>query len=145
MKTILALVLFSFIFSSCTKSPDPSNPNDPSSDSNAQFTLVGAPGDCSSANLNGQYRVGIILNSSNTLSVNVVFQKPGYYRLYTDTINGIFFFIDTNFSNVGSQTIKLNGFGTPLNTGIFSFKLKSKTNNCQFALQVATLQRYGSG
>lgn len=89
---------------------------------------------CGSAAINGQYTVGTPLGASNTITLTINATKAaigGTYNIYTNQQNGI------SFANTGNitgetQTITLNGSGTPLSGGIgMSFTIQAQFSNSQ--------------
>ena len=70
---------------------------------------------------NGNYVSGVPLNNTNTISFKVYVTDTGNYSIYTKKINGIIFGTSDKFSQLGEQTVILNGSGTPSSSGIFIF------------------------
>lgn len=88
--------------------------------------------DCGSVAINGLYTVGIPLGASNTITLTINATKAaigGTYHIYTNQQNGI------SFASTGSitgetQTITLNGSGTPLSGGnSMNFNIQSEFSN----------------
>jgi len=76
---------------------------------------------CSQNSPNGNYVSGVPLNNTNTVSFKVYVTDVGNYSIYTKKVNGIIFGTSGKFSQLGEQTIILNGSGTPSSSGIFTF------------------------
>lgn len=102
----------------------------------ASFTLVGAPGDCSSAASNGTYTAGISLSSSNSIKVKVNVSAPGAYVIKTDTVNGISFSTSGSFNTTGNVDVVLVASGRPNVAGQFYFALNTGTSGCAFSIAV---------
>ncbi len=71
---------------------------------------------CGSAVVNGVYKVGTILTSSNTITLPVNVTTLGSYTITSNTVNGISFSASGTFTSTGSQNITLSGLGTPSST-----------------------------
>ena len=104
----------------------------------AAFTLSGAPNNCTEPQLTGTYQAGLGLNSNNNLLViQVDVTVPGTYSITTDTLDGISFSASGKFTNTGSQTITLHGFGTPSFARNLIFNIVSPvTQGCSFDVSV---------
>ena len=100
----------------------------------AAYTFPGAPGACTVATPNGTYGVGIALNSSNTLTVQVNVTSTGVYTISTNTVNGISFSGIGAFSSTGVQNVTLAGSGTPTTAG--ANNLTVGTAGCTFTVTV---------
>ncbi|MEO7444709.1 MAG: hypothetical protein ABIT96_01440 [Ferruginibacter sp.] len=96
------------------------------------FTLGGAPGNCTGAVLSGTYMQGIALTASNTAKVNLNVTGLGTYNLTTNTVNGVKFTAIGNFSSTGALLLTLVGSGTPTAQGPFTYKVYGKTDTCSF-------------
>lgn len=87
---------------------------------------------CASVKVNGVYKKGIELNSTNTITLrlNVEAGAAGAkYKIKTSTIEGVYFEGEGILGNPGSQTITLYGHGTPSNTRAKSFTLKTNSSS----------------
>ncbi|WP_430615340.1 hypothetical protein [Flavobacterium sp. JP2137] len=71
---------------------------------------------CSAVVVNGIYKQGEFLNSSNTLNVPVSVTQAGTYEVTASTNNGYYFSAKGTFPTTGSYMLTLLGVGTP-NTG----------------------------
>lgn len=103
----------------------------------ATGTLGGAPGSCTSAASAGTYTQGIILTSSNTLTVQVNVTAIGAYTISTNTVNGVSFTKTGTFTTTGIQTVILTGTGTPTNSGSQTFAVTFGTSTCNFSITFA--------
>ncbi|HET9055538.1 MAG TPA: hypothetical protein VFN30_01695 [Chitinophagaceae bacterium] len=102
----------------------------------AEFTLSGAPNDCSNATVNGIYNINMPLTTSNTVSLQVNVTSVGTYTLSTNTVGGISFSKTGSFGSTGIQTITLTGSGTPTIAGNNSFTPQIGTSSCSFIVNV---------
>ncbi len=100
---------------------------------NAIFTLGGATNTCSGFSLSGSYNVGLPLNSSNTLTVNINVTAPGPYSIHSDTSNGVSFSASGTLS-LSSTQIVLVGSGIPIGTGTNNYSLHATTGDCTFSV-----------
>ena len=104
--------------------------------SGAVFTLGGAGAACTGATIQGTYKVGMPLSSTNTLTIQVTVTTIGSYSLSTTPINGITFSTSGSFTATGTQTVTLNGTGTPVAAGTNSVSVISSGNQCTYPLTV---------
>ncbi|MEO6490940.1 MAG: hypothetical protein ABIO04_13440 [Ferruginibacter sp.] len=101
----------------------------------AVYTLDGAPGVCSSFNVNGTYTTGNALSGTvNTATVNVTVTTAGAYNITTNTVNAMTFSTSGIFATTGSQSITLAGSGTPAAVGTNTFT--AGTAGCTFDVTV---------
>lgn len=89
----------------------------------AVFTMAGAPGNCSNPVINGKYRVGSVMDSTDNMSVQVNVTTPGTFNITSSTNNGIQFIASGSFTSAGQKTIFFIASGTPIAAGPFSFTL----------------------
>ncbi|MDQ1095623.1 MULTISPECIES: hypothetical protein [Chryseobacterium] len=80
---------------------------------------------CGSAIVNGVYKVGTALTSSNTITLPVNVTALGSYTVTTNTVDGISFSASGTFTATGNQNIMLNGAGTPTSTAIKKLTITS--------------------
>lgn len=104
----------------------------------ATYTLAGSPGNCSNANVQGDYEEGVPLTSANTVSIQVNVDSVGTYSINTGLNNGISFTGQGVFSSTGLQTITLQGSGTPTATGTTTIPINEGGTSCSFAVTVTT-------
>ena len=102
----------------------------------AVFTLAGAPYSCTNAVVDTNYVVDTILNSRNTVELNVLVSSIGVYTISTDTINGISFSIAGKFTFTGNQKVILKGSGSPVISGTFTFTPNIDSSSCSFNIKV---------
>jgi hypothetical protein len=100
--------------------------------------LVDSLGNCKTAEIKGTYKVDTALNSStNYVNVKVNFTSQGKYKIYSDTVNGMWF-MDSGFTvSIGAAIIKLKGYGTPILPKISDFALIFNNNMCTFSVPVS--------
>ncbi len=98
------------------------------------YTLSGAGGNCTPFSVGGIYQQGILLNTSNSIQLQVTVTTPGDYTISTNTVNGISFTNSGTFSNTGLKIITLAGSGTPLNSGPQNFMVTTATGSCNFSI-----------
>lgn len=133
MKTFFyCLVFFTacLCFNSCQQ--ELSNENS----SSAQGTLRDLNGNCNPSLVQGVYIEDTALTINNFIDASVNFSAPGAYLLQTDTINGYYFRGTGSVSAVGLQTIRLKGFGLPINTGTDLFHMRFDTSVCEVSVEV---------
>ena len=107
---------------------------------------------CSSIVVNGRYLKGTVLNSSNTITLNVTVTTSGSYNINTPLTNGIRFSASGNFTP-GTHTITLIGSGTPTVNSDFPITINANTpqgnNTCNttmpLTLPAMTYAVIGSG
>ena len=104
--------------------------------SKAVFMLAGAPDSCTNAVADTNYIVDTLLNSSNTVVLNVSVSSIGEYTISTDTINGMSFSISGKFTFTGNQKVILKGSGSPLISGTFTFTPNIDSSSCTFYIKV---------
>lgn len=103
----------------------------------AQGELVDSLGNCKSYVITGEYSVdSAISTSTHYTSIKVNFTAQGKYKIYTDTINGMWF-LDSGFAvSSGETVIKLKGYGTPILPRTTYFTIYFNNNICGFAISV---------
>lgn len=100
------------------------------------FTLAGAPNACTGASVQGIYTAGVVVNSSNTATIQVDVTTAGTYTISTAGVDGITFNASGTFSATGTQSIDLAASGTPTAAGSFSVTIAVGSSNCSFPLTV---------
>lgn len=80
----------------------------------------GNPNPCTYV-VNGNYMHGSSLSSSNTVRISVTSTTLGSFAIATESVNGIRFYYSGTFTATGSQYVILQGNGTPLAPGTYSF------------------------
>jgi hypothetical protein len=102
-------------------------------ESSAAGSLGGGPGACTPSTVNGTYTVGTVLNTSNTVQVQITATAAGGYNIKSDTVNGMSFSASGS-AVVGTQNITLNGAGTPVASGPQIFTLRFGSSICTFTV-----------
>lgn len=112
----------------------------------AQGELVDSLGNCKSAEVKGDYKVDTpLVTTYNYVNINVNFTAQGKYKIYSDTVNGMWF-IDSGFAiSAGPSVIKLKGYGTPILPKTTDFVLIFNNNICSFSIPVSGSGSGGSG
>lgn len=135
-----ALFIFNltFSFSSCSKTT-PASPNNTDSSSNhssndtlAKYSLIPSMSDCSSTVASGATEIGRPFTSNNLFYIYVHVSRKGYWSYPKTTLAGMSFSGSGNFSDTGTQQMKLYGTGTPEKVGSFDFPLNVGGVNCFF-------------
>lgn len=98
-------------------------------------TLGGAGGACTPSTVNGTYAVGTALTGTNTVQVQINVTTPGTYSITTNTVAG-FSFAASGTAVAGTQTITLNGTGTPTAGGAQTFTVTFGSSTCTFVVNV---------
>jgi len=91
---------------------------------------------CATATINGTYKQGTSLGTSNTVQIQVNVTTPGSYSFSTNTVNGISFSTSGNFSATGLQNIVLTGKGLPTNSGETELTATFGNSACSFIIDV---------
>ncbi len=103
----------------------------------ADYTLTGAPNQCTNAKINGQYLTGNAMTGGNYVVLNVDVRAPGDYTIRTDTLNGISFSASGTFTKTGPQTVTLAGSGYPTNAQNLVFTPQGNNGSgCAFNLTI---------
>ncbi len=93
------------------------------------ITVMSAAGtytmSCGSAVVNGIYKVGTALNSTNTITLPLVVTSLGSYTITTNTVDGISFSGSGVFTSIGNQNVTLYGIGTPTSTSTKNLTITS--------------------
>jgi hypothetical protein len=111
----------------------------------AEGELIDSLGFCKSISVKGKYMVDTPLNGDNYVVVNVNFTKAGKYKIYSDTVNGMWF-LDSGFVvSAGQTTIKLKGKGTPLFEKVSDFAVYFDNNLCSFTVATSNAGSGGGG
>ena len=103
----------------------------------ANYTLTGAPNQCTNTLVNGQYLTGMALTGSNFVVLNVDIGSTGDYTIGTDTLNGISFSVSGTFTKTGPQTVTLTGSGNPTHAQNLVFTPQGNNGvGCTFNLTI---------
>ncbi|HMZ46865.1 MAG TPA: hypothetical protein PKG56_06695 [Chitinophagaceae bacterium] len=96
-------------------------------------TLKDSLGDCKGIVIKGAYQAGTVLTDSNYIIVGVNITQSGKYVIYSDTVNG-FWFRDSGYVAVGTNTIKIKAFGTPVSNVNADFVVTYNNSVCLFSI-----------
>jgi hypothetical protein len=96
--------------------------------------LGDSSGNCKPVILNGKYTQGVVLDTSNTVQVQITVATPGTYSIATNNVNGVSFSNTGTFSTAGVKNITLSGGGTPMNSGSQNFTLAYGNSQCNFSI-----------
>lgn len=134
LKNLLTTIVVLIVVCSCKKTVvDNSTPL-------ATYSL-GTGGSCAATTVSGRYVADTALDASNTIMITVEVSVAGPYWIITNTVNGMLFSRTGTFTSTGTQTIILNGSGTPkaINNSNFTLtRLSGPGGSCNFS--VATVQ-----
>jgi hypothetical protein len=101
----------------------------------AEYTFISSAGNCTGSILTGQYYEGVLLGANNTIRLQVNVTKLGQYNITTTTVDGMQFSVSGEFTVAGTQTVSLQGAGTPSTQGDFTFSTPG-TSACTFVVSV---------
>lgn len=83
--------------------------------------------DCSSVTILGNYFIGMLLDTTNKISLKVNVTSTGFWSIDTNTVNGYSFRNTGIFTATGIQTVELLGNGTPVVSGDNVFNLSTNS------------------
>ena len=106
----------------------------------AVFTLMGTP-NCTGATPNGSYAVGMPLNGTNTVPIQVNVTTIGTYNIST-TFQGMTFSKTGAFTSTGTNTVILVGSGSPTTAGANTVPITVGTSTCSFVVTVGSAAQY---
>jgi len=95
--------------------------------------------DCLPSEVVGYYQIDSALNgplSGNYIEVQVNVTYPGEYTIKTDTVNGYYFIGTGTLGNIGVDSVRLYGYGTPLAQGINTFTVSYNNTTCYIDVEV---------
>ncbi|XMO85461.1 fibrinogen-like YCDxxxxGGGW domain-containing protein [Algibacter sp. AS12] len=97
--------------------------------------------DCSSPTATGAFASGTNLNSTYTITIDVLVNVIETYTISTNTVNGYSFSASGAFSNIGLNRITLTGSGTPIleQTDTFTITFAGKNDTCNIDITVTTV------
>ncbi len=108
----------------------------------AKGSLQDESGNCYAITVNGVYTQDTTLTTQNSITVTINFTKTGRYKLYTDTVNGCWFSMDSATTyNTGIKTVVLKGNGIPKTSGISYFNVFFLNTFCSFSVSTNHLSR----
>src|SRR5215213_6852202 len=80
-------------------------------------------GECLPSLINGVYKKDSALTSQNFITASIAVTAAGRCVVITDTVNGFYFKGESRADSAGPATIKLSGFGKPVESGDYTFHL----------------------
>ncbi len=95
-------------------------------------SLQDSAGNCKDIVVSGIYKEAADLNAANYIVANVNFYVNGYYKIYSDTVNGIWFYTEGYAFSPGIKNITIAGFGTTFLGVDANFKLRFGNSICNF-------------
>lgn len=112
----------------------------------AQGQLVDSLGNCKTPVINGTYSVDTpLVTTKHFVLAKVNFTAAGKYKIYTDTVNGMWFQDSGFVVSAGVVEIKLKGYGTPILPKTTDFALLFNNNICGFSVSVSGSATGGGG
>ena len=130
-KAIFFLAIVGTLYTSCQK--ETSYEGGATSISSGSLKSGGS-GDCLPSNVNGLYKVGVTLNTSNYIDVTVNVTTAGSYVVKSDTVNGIYFRGVGVFQATGNQVIRLTGGGRPTLAQLNELTIKYNGSICKIGI-----------
>lgn len=103
----------------------------------ARGTLLDSLGNCKQIAVNGSYQVDVNLSSANYVQANVNFISTGKYKIYSDTVNGMWFQDSGFVLTSGEQKISIRGYGKPILSKSTDFILNFNGTGCSFNITVS--------
>lgn len=96
---------------------------------------------CKSIKVNGVYKSGVPLTSTNTITVPVTVTNLGSWEMKTNTVDGISFNGSGTFTTTGTQYVTLNGIGIPTSVDLKTLTLIHNSDglensSCQFKVRI---------
>jgi hypothetical protein len=100
----------------------------------ATGSLQDSAGNCSPIQVYGTYKETDTLTSDNHLIIEANFTNIGYYRIYSDTLNGFYFNVSGYAFSTGIKQLTIYGYGKPLLPINTNFKLHFGNKICLFTV-----------
>lgn len=95
--------------------------------------------ECKGDSIHGNYYKDSSLSAENYIDVIADVTIVGQYQIFSDTVNGIYFRGDGVFQSLGLNTVRLRGYGTPINSGFTQFKILYNSTYCHTAVFVENI------
>ncbi|MFY7964824.1 MAG: hypothetical protein ACOVO1_07990 [Chitinophagaceae bacterium] len=130
MNKIILCFIVAFVFVSCEKEYSVENGGPVTNI--ATGSLQDSAGNCQAISIIGSYKQNETLTSGNYLRVNINFTALGQYTIYSDTVNGYWFYTTGYNYSIGSQTLTVLGYGKPILSVDGNFSLHFKNSTCNF-------------
>ena len=135
MKQLFIYTILLFTLVSCEKETSLEG------DGNTKYaagTLLDSANNCKNIIVNGSYRKDSVLTPFNNIVVNVTFTAVGNFTIYSDTVNGYYFYLKGYAYATGPQLITLAGTGKPLANVDAHFTLHFDGDICHFISKTYT-------
>ena len=130
-KLLLYTILFTAIVS-CEKEYSVENAGTIKNTSTG--SLQDSAGNCQAIQVVGTYKQNEAVTSSNYLRVNINFTSIGMFTVYSDTVNGYWFYATGYAYTAAPQTITINSFGKPILSIDGHFSLHFGNSVCLFTV-----------
>lgn len=102
-------------------------------------TLGGGPGLCTPITIGGTYTLNVpLIPATNTVQVQITTSAIGPYSVSTGAAVAGISFSASGTSTGATQTITLNGTGTPTASGVQNFTVTFGTSSCTFSILIGT-------
>lgn len=95
-------------------------------------TLKDSSGNCHQMVLAGKYEMDTALTTNNYVLAKVNFTATGKWFIKSDTVNGIWFLDSGYTTQLGMQTLRVQGYGTPILPIVFDVNLYYRNSSCKF-------------
>lgn len=133
MKSLAVLMAAAVLILSCEKETS----YEGGATGNSEGNLKSDGGaNCLPSNVNGVYKVGTALGSTNYIDVQVNVTVAGAYTITSDTVNGMYFRAVGIFGTTGNQMVRLQGAGTPTAVANSVITVKYLTSSCGIVVPV---------
>ncbi len=130
MKHYFLYFILLIAFISCQKEYSTENATPPVNV--ASGTLLDSSGNCQSVLIYGNYKENVALDYTNYLKVNITFNSIGNFTIYSDTVNGYWFYATGYDYTTGEKILTVNGYGKPILPIDANFKLHFVNAACSF-------------
>ncbi len=135
MKQLFLYIIILFAIASCEKETSVEG------NGNAKYaagSLLDNAGNCKNIVVNGDYRKDSVLTAFHNIVVNVNFTAVGNFTIYTDTVNGYYYYLKGYAYATGPQLITLKGYGKILANVDAHFTLHFDNSICSFTSKTYT-------
>ena len=102
---------------------------------NATGSLLDSAQNCQSIIINGIYKKDSTLTYQNNIVVSINITTTGNYTIYTDTVNGYYFYVQGYAYTTGLKAITVKGFGKPIASVDANFKIHFGNSICYFKVK----------
>lgn len=92
--------------------------------------------DCEDIVVNGSYVIGVNLNESNYIDMNVNVTKKGVYSITINSNNGYSFYGSGVFVETGEMHLRILGQGTPTRAGTDNLTMTGMNTSCNIEIEV---------